>query len=369
MATSLKSLRQGLGLDLAECTVATVSSGSATTITADALVDHDASSSRYDRAWLKVTSGNAAGSVRRIRETDKDEIVKGFDPENGILQWSRELSDAPSAGDEFEIHQLLDPDRMDTLINRALQRCTYLEQENITVVSGRPEYSLAAYAWLTRTPQVQQVYWRYGERVRLTDTSIAFAETIAGAPGEITDTKNNLASFKTGDAIVVSGSASNDGTYTVSIGGVAGTIRTTEETNFEAAGATVTITGVGQYRYRPMRWWRVSEDAGALTLHIRPLAAEGDTIVLEGIGPYEALSGDDEETDCPAEWVRTMARWEIYNWLVQTGPAQDVSRYEERRAEAYRDARRLYKLHAPRPRPRIQQPDTPARGYSSSVAH
>jgi len=290
MATSLKSLRQGLGLDLAECTVATVTSAGATTITAATLVDNDASSSKYDRAWLKVTDGDAAGSVRRIRETDEDETVKGFDPANGILQWSRDLSDVPAPGDEFEIHQLLDPDRMDTLINRALQRCSHLEQEDITVVSGQREYSLAAYTWLTRQQQITQVWWRQGS------TAL-------------------------------------------------------------------------KYKYHPLSWWEVFDDAGVLTLHIRPLAAEGDTIVLEGIAPYGALSADDEETDCPAEWVRAMARWEIYNWLVQSGAAQDVSRYEERRTEAYRDARRLYKLHAPRPRPRIQLPDSPARGYSSQVAH
>jgi len=68
--------------------------------------------------------------------------------------------------------------------------------------------------------------------------TIAFAAT---TPGTITDAANGLATFLTGDTIVVKGSALNDGVYAVSTGGVAGTIRTTEPTVLEAAGAPVKI--------------------------------------------------------------------------------------------------------------------------------
>ena len=74
--------------------------------------------------------------------------------------------------------------------------------------------------------------------VHKTAATISFAAT---TPGTIADSGNDLAMFKTGDTIVVSGSGSNDGVYTVSTGNVAGTIRTTEATLFEAAGATVSI--------------------------------------------------------------------------------------------------------------------------------
>ncbi len=74
--------------------------------------------------------------------------------------------------------------------------------------------------------------------IHLTDTSIAFAAT---TPGTITDSNNGLAIFKTGDVIVFTGSGVNDGVYNVSTGNVAGTIRTTEATLFEAVGATVNI--------------------------------------------------------------------------------------------------------------------------------
>ena len=74
--------------------------------------------------------------------------------------------------------------------------------------------------------------------IHLTDTDIAFAAT---TPGTITQVGAGLAMFKTGEVIVITGSASNDGVYEVSTGNVAGTIRTTEATLLEAVGATVSI--------------------------------------------------------------------------------------------------------------------------------
>jgi hypothetical protein len=68
--------------------------------------------------------------------------------------------------------------------------------------------------------------------------TIAFAAT---TPGTITDTANLLATFLTGDTIRIRGSGLNDGIYTISTGGAAGTIRTTEATVAEAAGAYITI--------------------------------------------------------------------------------------------------------------------------------
>lgn len=67
---------------------------------------------------------------------------------------------------------------------------------------------------------------------------LAFAAT---TPGTITDSANGLATFLTGDVIVIRGSADHDGAYAVSTGGVAGTIRTTEATTLEAAGAVISI--------------------------------------------------------------------------------------------------------------------------------
>ena len=71
--------------------------------------------------------------------------------------------------------------------------------------------------------------------------TIAFAAT---TPGTITDSANLLATVLTGDKIRIRGSALNDNggvEYNVSTGSVAGTIRTTEATVAENAGAYITI--------------------------------------------------------------------------------------------------------------------------------
>ncbi len=73
-------------------------------------------------------------------------------------------------------------------------------------------------------------------------TTIAFVSGGASAD-TITDSGTDFAKFATGDVITVTGSVRNNGTYTITTGGVAGTITlSTGELNTEAAGASVTIT-------------------------------------------------------------------------------------------------------------------------------
>ena len=76
--------------------------------------------------------------------------------------------------------------------------------------------------------------------IHYTAATIAFAAT---TPGTITDSANLLAQFKDADVIVITGAAeaANNGVFNVSTGNVAGTIRTTEATVTEAAGASVSI--------------------------------------------------------------------------------------------------------------------------------
>ena len=59
----------------------------------------------------------------------------------------------------------------------------------------------------------------------------------------IADSANGLIYFLTGDTIQIVGSASNDGTYTVATGGVAGSIVVSEALVTEGAAATITIAG------------------------------------------------------------------------------------------------------------------------------
>jgi hypothetical protein len=69
----------------------------------------------------------------------------------------------------------------------------------------------------------------------------AAALSFDAASKEIRDAANGLALFKDADVIVVTGSASNDGTYTVATGNVAAKIVTTEALADEAAGGAVSI--------------------------------------------------------------------------------------------------------------------------------
>lgn len=72
-----------------------------------------------------------------------------------------------------------------------------------------------------------------------------FSTTIAfvAASHKITDSGNGLADFLTGDTIYVEGSASNDGTYTVTTGGVAGEIVVAQALVNEGAGPAVAVIG------------------------------------------------------------------------------------------------------------------------------
>ncbi len=73
--------------------------------------------------------------------------------------------------------------------------------------------------------------------IHRTAATIAFVS----ATKKITDSGNGLALFKTGQTIVVTGSASNNGVKTIATGNVAAEIVTTEALVDEAAGATVSI--------------------------------------------------------------------------------------------------------------------------------
>ena len=72
------------------------------------------------------------------------------------------------------------------------------------------------------------------------DTTIAFVS----ATKKITDSGNGLAGFLTGDTIKVSGTAHNDGFYTIATGAVAGEIVVTEDLVDESAGDSIKIETV-----------------------------------------------------------------------------------------------------------------------------
>ncbi len=106
---------------------------------------------------------------------------------------------------------------------------------------------------------------------------IAFAAT---TPGTITDVAVGLATFKTGDQIVIRGSALNNGVYDVSTGNVAATIRTTQPTVLEVVGPYVSLckrvalsNNVVRDLNTGLMWLRVT--TGGPVLPVGPLSNGG----------------------------------------------------------------------------------------------
>lgn len=82
------------------------------------------------------------------------------------------------------------------------------------------------------------------ERLNLGYTYTASTISFDSATKKISDSVHGLKRFQTGDYIQVSGSASNDGYYTIATGNVAAEIVTSEALSDEAVGESVTITVV-----------------------------------------------------------------------------------------------------------------------------
>lgn len=280
MSTSLKTLRQEIGFDLAECHTGVLDTPSATTFIDESLIDYGGSGDeKIEGAWVLVTSGDQAGTLRR---------VAAYSDETGQVTLSRAWTN-PGAGTAYELHTLLSPADLTRRINAALVRCYYLDRQEITAVGGQREYSLAAYDWLTESKQLAQVLWKQG------------------------DTAN-------------------------------------------------------EHRYLPVRWWQLSEDAGALTLNVRPgVVASDSAYVLVALHPYEALDEDDDTTDCPIDWAKAAAMVEVYRFMARNDPAQDAARLRERQAEATAVLFEKDRRYMPRPVRSARLPDGARLGIDSRI--
>lgn len=84
------------------------------------------------------------------------------------------------------------------------------------------------------------------------DTYTALTISFAQATKKISDSASGLINFATSDTITVSGSTSNDGTYTIATGGVAAEIVVNEALTNEAAGDTVTIAEITYQKDDPL---------------------------------------------------------------------------------------------------------------------
>jgi hypothetical protein len=111
--------------------------------------------------------------------------------------------------------------------NQQMERAEYAFLEELTLTGKAGEVMKMKHTWRPRQASINQYK----------ASTIAFV----AATKKITDTANGLAGFTTGMAIMVTGSASNDGTYTVATGGVAGEIVVNETMVNESLGASVTL--------------------------------------------------------------------------------------------------------------------------------
>ena len=153
MTITRKALRQEIATDLGEGYAGTCTSFPAA---GDYFVDSyhlDSGDSehRWEGAWVLFTNGALDGEERRVTE---------FNNAAGKFTLNRP---APAVyTPTYELHTLLSATDINTCINRALARCTYEGEQEITPVSGQLQYPLAAYVLITDPGQIRRVYWREG---------------------------------------------------------------------------------------------------------------------------------------------------------------------------------------------------------------
>jgi len=161
MGLTLTQLRREIGQDIGECVVGVVDAGSTNSIQDDDLLDIDASDTEYDHAWIRVYWVDGAGELydqtRRVRITNHENGVEGYDPHSGTIVVSRPWTFSVPADSYYEIHKLIDPTQLDRLILNGVRRCSYTYLLSLDAVDDQRVYDLSSYTWLTNPVQVVDV--------------------------------------------------------------------------------------------------------------------------------------------------------------------------------------------------------------------
>ena len=165
MSITLTQLRREVGQDIGECVVGTLDAASTASIQDDDLIDLDANPTEFDHAWVRVywedDSDVLYDETRRVRVTDSEAGVVGYDPSSGTIYVSRPWTYVMPTSTQYEIHKLIDPAQLDRLLLNAVQRCQYMYLLAITPVSDQLVYDLSSYTWLTKPAQVVRVDYAY----------------------------------------------------------------------------------------------------------------------------------------------------------------------------------------------------------------
>jgi hypothetical protein len=95
-------------------------------------------------------------------------------------------------------------------------------------------------------------------------------------------------------------------------------------------------TDLDETTRRPLRWWQMAPSTTAgLDLYVRPQSfATGDVLVVEYQKPCGELIDTDAGEEISERWAKTAALVEVWNYLANSGPAQDVGVFEKRAVRA-----------------------------------
>lgn len=168
MASTLAQYRQGLARALDDLEVYLASGGSGSTVVASGLINSatNASTGRYNGAYVYISAGTGIGNQSVVKEA-------GYAPSTGTLTIldSTGWDTSPASGSTVEITRLFpalqaatapssysDGNDYRALVNRALSYLLVPDQVSVTTVADQQEYSLSTYAaWLDRPARLAAV--------------------------------------------------------------------------------------------------------------------------------------------------------------------------------------------------------------------
>jgi hypothetical protein len=191
------------------------------------------------------------------------------------------------------------------LVNRVLTRAG---QSKITDVSDVAAGSHAELTldWFNEGQNLlytEDVEWYSLYKTRQFDTVLYTAATIAfndANPDTITDSANGFGSFASGMQVLVSGSTSNDGTYTVQTA-AAGTLTLQSADNLtaEAAGESVTVTAIN-YAV-PSDWARTF---ALMDVDNSTFLVPDDSVSFDEIDPDQSRTANPTHYALNADFIR-----------------------------------------------------------------
>lgn len=159
---SLLQMRRAVATELGPFAVLTTTTAASTgtAIVCSTLADSDQDTSRFNRAWVYITSGALAAQQRRVRDG-------GYDRDTGQLSLTAAFSTNVQTSVGFEVLTVLPAIRTDEniglreIINTVLESHPPIDLLPMTGVTGLSAYDVTAvYPWLTEKSQVLGIYYQ-----------------------------------------------------------------------------------------------------------------------------------------------------------------------------------------------------------------